>query len=201
MILPKNVAIVILAAGASSRMGRTKQLLPWKDTTLLGNAICKAKASDANSVVVVLGANATQIQIGITENDLEIVENKRWASGLGSSIACGTDFLIKKKNRPNGILIMLADQPLIDTAYLNAMMATFNPEQEVIIATAYENRAGVPALFSQNYYKKLTKLDDDSGAKKIIDRHIENVSILNLGQKTVDIDTKSDYEDLTKNWN
>ncbi len=201
MTLPKNVAIVILAAGASSRMGQPKQLLPWKDTTLLGNAIGKATASDAKSVVVVLGANATQIKKGITETALEIIENKRWASGLGSSIACGTDFLIKKRNRPNGILIMLADQPFIDTVYLNAMIATFNPDQEVIIATAYKNRAGVPALFSENFYKKLTKLDDDSGAKRIIDRYIENVSILELQQKTVDIDTKSDYEDLTKNFN
>ncbi len=199
MTLPKNIAIVILAAGASSRMGQAKQLLPWKDTTLLGNAIRKAKTSDANSVIVVLGANAESIRKEISENQIAIVENPIWASGLGSSIACGTDFLIKNKNRPNGILVMLADQPLIDTAYLNAMMAAFNPKQEMIIATAYEIRAGVPALFSKDYYKKLTKLDDDSGAKEIIHSQKENVVVLDFEQKTVDIDTKKDYENLTKN--
>ncbi len=201
MVSPKNIAILILAAGASSRMGRPKQLLPWQDTTLLGNAIRKAKASDAKTVIVVLGANAASIQNGITEKNIEIVKNMGWSSGLGSSIASGTDFLINKENKPNGILIMLADQPLIDTAYLNAMIAAFNPEQEVIVATAYENRAGVPALFSESYFKKLTKLDDDFGAKKIIDSQKENILVLDLGQRTVDIDTKSDYQKLNKNFN
>ena len=93
---------------------------------------------------------------------------------------------------------MLADQPLIDAAYLNTMMAGFNPRQEMIIATAYEDRAGVPALFSKDYFKKLAKLDDDFGAKKIMDRDKKKVSILDLGQITVDIDTKSDYEKLNE---
>lgn len=198
MALPKNIAVIILAAGASSRMGQAKQLLPWEDTSLLGNAIRKAKASDANSVVVVLGANAESIRKEISENQIEIVVNSFWASGLGSSIACGTEFLIQKNNKPNGILIMLADQPLVDTAYLNAMMAAFNSDQSVIVATAYENRAGVPALFSENYYKKLIKLDNDFGAKKIIDRQQEHILVLDLGKGTVDIDTKSDYENLIK---
>lgn len=191
----KNIAILILAAGASSRMGKVKQLLPWEDTDLLGNAIKNAKASNAKSVVVVLGAHVESIQNKITDKGVVIIENKNWRSGLGSSIACGTDFLIKSKNRTNGILIMLADQPLMDTSYLNAMMAAFNTEQETIIATAYKNRAGVPALFSTSYFNKLTKLDDDFGAKKIIDSS-EHVLVLNPGEKTIDIDTKSEYERL-----
>ncbi|SDE68396.1 molybdenum cofactor cytidylyltransferase [Pricia antarctica] len=198
MTFPKKIAIVILAAGASSRMGEAKQLLPWQDTTLLGNAIRNAKASHANSVTVVLGANAEAIRNEISESQIAIVENRGWASGLGSSIACGTIFLLRKKNKPKGILVMLADQPLIDPAYLNAMMAVFNPRQEMIIATAYEDRAGVPALFSKDYYKKLTNLDDDFGAKKIIDCDKKKVSILNFGKITVDIDTKSDYKKVNK---
>ncbi len=201
MGLTKNIAIILLAAGASTRMGQPKQLLPWKSTSLLGDAIRKAKTSKAKSVVVVLGANMESIRKEILENDVEIIENRYWESGLGSSIACGTDFLLKEKNKPNGILIMLADQPMIDTTYLNAMMAAFDQEQKVIIATAYENRAGVPALFPDNYYEELTKLDDDFGAKKIIDNYKENVSILDLGQITVDIDTISDYKKLNKGLN
>lgn len=219
MASSKNIAIIILAAGASSRMGQTKQLLPWEDTTLLGNAIYTANASDASSVVVVLGANAASIRnmvqnnfeerqdgnsygredkMEIREGRIEIIENQIWATGLGSSIARGTDFLLKKKNKPNGILIMLADQPLIDTGDLNTMMTAFNSGQETIVATAYENRAGVPALFSENYYWKLAKLDDDFGAKQILEHHEKNVMVLNLGRRTVDIDTKTDYENLMK---
>lgn len=199
MDFPENIAIIILAAGASSRMDETKQLLPWKDTTLLGNAIRKAKDSNAKSVIVVLGAHAESIRKKI-QDEVEIVENTSWASGLGSSIACGTEFLLKSENKTNGLLIMLADQPLIDTRYLNSMMAAFSPEQE-IIATAYNNRAGVPALFSASYFGKLTKLKDDFGAKKIIDSNDSDVLVLNPGNKTADIDTKSDYENIIKSKN
>ena len=200
MAFSKNIAIVILAAGASSRMGRAKQLLPWENTTLLGNAIRKAKASDANSVTVVLGANAESIRKELPGNQIEIVVNSLWAAGLGSSIACGTDFQIKKECTPNGILFMLADQPLVDTAYLNAMMAAFNTEQHTIIATAYDSRAGVPALFSKDHYEKLAKLSHDFGAKKIIESQDKNTMVLKLGKRILDIDTKTDYENLIKNF-
>lgn len=196
MGFPNNIAILILAAGASSRMGRIKQLLPWEDTTLLGNTIKNAKVSNAGMIVVVLGANAESICNAITETDISSVENPAWQSGLGSSIACGTEFLLKRDNKTNGILIMLADQPLIDVDYLNTMMAAFHPEQERIIATAYKSRAGVPALFSKSYFKKLSKLDDDFGAKKIIGDKNENVLILDPGNKAIDIDTKMEYDKL-----
>jgi molybdenum cofactor cytidylyltransferase len=122
MAAPKNIAILILAAGASSRMGRTKQLLPWQDTTLLGSAIRTARDSNAKSVAVVLGANAESIRGRVNvgrgvKTDADFVENTAWETGLGSSIACGTEFLIEKKIVYDGILIMLADQPLIDTEY------------------------------------------------------------------------------------
>lgn len=200
MDILQNIAILILAAGASSRMGKTKQLLPWEDTTLLGNAIRKAKDTNAKSVVVVLGAHAKSIRREVQEN-VDFVENTIWASGLGSSIACGTEFLMRKRNKTNGILIMLADQPLIDTPYLNSMMSAFDAGQKEIIATAYKNRAGVPALFAKSYFEKLTKLDDDFGAKKIIDRHDADVLVLDPGKKTVDIDTKSEYENIIKSKN
>src|SRR5680860_1232621 len=104
MTLPNNIAIVILAAGASSRMGQAKQLLPWEDTTLLGNAIRKAKASDANSVIVVLGANAESIRMEISESQIIIIENPIWASGLGTSIARGTCLLYTSPSPRDGLL-------------------------------------------------------------------------------------------------
>lgn len=192
----QNIAILILAAGASSRMGKTKQLLPWGSTTLLGNAIGNAKESNARTVIVVLGANSEAIQKEIEKNSIEILINTDWKSGLGSSIACGTEFLLKSSPIPDGILVMLADQPLIDTDYLNAMIGTFASHRKGIVATTYQNRAGVPALFAADYFKKMEKLGDDFGAKKIIASHRENVLEMAPGAKTIDIDTKSDYERL-----
>ncbi len=196
---PQHIAIVILAAGASSRMGRPKQLLPWEDTTLLGHAIRKAKDSVAKSVIVVLGAHAESIRNAII-GEVEILENTSWKSGLGSSIACGTDFLVKH-TKADGVLIMLADQPLVGTSYLNSMMGAFDTEEKGIIATAYPHNVGVPALFAASYFDRLVKLADDYGAKKIIDKHDADVLVLDPGNKMVDIDTKREYENLINSKN
>lgn len=202
----QNIAILILAAGASSRMGRTKQLLPWNDTTLLGNAIQNAAASNAGCVVVVLGANAKLIRKRIIQknypsNKIQIIENTEWQSGLGSSIACGTKSLLKTHPHTEGILVMLADQPLIDTTYLNAMLTAFekngnNFEGSNGVATAYKNKAGVPALFPESYFEELAALHDDFGAKEIINRPKASFLVLEPGDKIRDIDTKSDYKNL-----
>ena len=192
----QNIAIVVLAAGASSRMGDTKQLLPWRDTTLLGQALKTAKDSAADSVTLVLGANAEEIRKGIPEKQIDITVNSRWQSGLGSSIACGMKFLLEKNKALKGILIMLADQPLIDTAYLNTMIAEFGKVGKQIIATSYKRRAGVPAIFGPPYFQSLKQLEDDFGAKHIIDSNPDQVLVLEPGDKTVDIDTKSEYKNL-----
>ncbi|MGB7392988.1 MAG: nucleotidyltransferase family protein [Pricia sp.] len=217
----ENIAIILLAAGASSRMGDTKQLLPWGKTTLLGHAIQTAKDSAAQSVVVVLGANAKAIRKEIGDysrdgtpteekpsrrnengdNQAEFVENTDWQSGLGSSISCGIRYIQEKTLVYDAALVVLADQPLIDTEYLNSMMESFVSTQNGIIATAYEKRAGVPALFSQSYFEKLQGLNDDQGAQKIINDPDQAAFVLNPENKTVDIDTKSEYHKLIERLN
>ncbi|MGS0528175.1 nucleotidyltransferase family protein [Zobellia nedashkovskayae] len=106
--MPHRIAILILAAGASTRMGQPKQLLPWKDTTLLGHAIQTVKSTDAIEVVTVLGANAKLIQSQIKE-EVIFIQNTDWQSGLGGSIACGTEWLLQSNIEFDGILITLAD--------------------------------------------------------------------------------------------
>ena len=195
MAASKDIGILILAAGASSRMGEPKQLLPWEDTTLLGNAIQTAEACGTNNVTVVIGANAANIQKQLVQCTIQIVVNTEWQTGLGSSIACGTKFIMQSKPDTEAIVVMLADQPLIDTAYLNIMLAAYGKNGQGV-ATAYNKKAGVPALFPKSYFEKLLTLDDDYGAKTIINSPKENFLVLEPGLRTRDIDTKSDYEDL-----
>ncbi|SIS74018.1 molybdenum cofactor cytidylyltransferase [Zobellia uliginosa] len=192
---PHRIAILILAAGSSSRMGKPKQLLPWHDTTLLGHAIRTAKASKAIRALTVLGANAKKIRTETTEA-FAFTENTAWESGMGSSIAHGAASLMASDKDIEGILIMLADQPLIKESYLNLLIDHSIRHKDKIIATTYKHRAGVPALFPKPYFEALLKLNKDFGAKQLLQEEENQVIRLSAGQNIIDIDTSEDYERL-----
>jgi len=190
-----NIAILILAAGAASRMGSIKQLLPWKTTTLLGNAITNAKTI-TNNVYVVLGANAQEIK-NKTVAEVTYINNSDWSSGLGSSIACGVEAIVNK-GQYAGVLIMLADQPLVDVNYINKLIDLFTKNDKGIIATNYGKKMGVPVIFNKTYFKELRNLKNDFGAKYILKNYNEDIISINPNGKEKDIDTPDDYQELLK---
>lgn len=194
----KKLPVLILAAGASSRMGRPKQLLPWKNTTLLDHAIANARASKCSDVFVVLGANHGQIRSALTGKDFEVIVNPHWEKGLGSSIALGTEYLVDQKRDYDGVLLMLADQPLIDTAYLNSLIDLYYGGSNSIVGTRYGKGTGVPALLDKIHFDELKDLGEDTGAKAIIRRAGSRVLALDPQKKAVDIDTEAEYKTLIK---
>lgn len=189
-----NIVILILAAGASSRMGSIKQLLPWKNTTLLGNAIETAKKVSTD-VYVVLGASAEEIKSTVKE-EVHFVINKDWENGLGSSIAYGVETIANNNKNYEGVLVMLADQPFINNNYLKELILLFKTKDKGIIATNYGSQVGVPVLFSVNYFNELQQLNKDFGAKNILKKYNEDVLKIQSKGKEKDIDTPEDY----KNW-
>lgn len=192
-----NIAIVILAAGASKRMGTPKQLLKWGNESLLSHAITKALHVQASEVIVVLGANHGSIEKEIKQFPITILKNKNWEEGLGKSIACAAKYVKESKPEINALLITLADQPLIDSVFLDNIIHKFSQSQNQIIATAYENgKNGVPVLFDSCYFEELSKLSDDNGAKHLLKKYEFSVKSLELQQEYLDIDSKEDYEFL-----
>jgi len=108
----QNIALLILAAGESRRMGnKIKQLLPWKNTTLLGNAINQAKKTEVRDIFVVLGANIKEIKTTLDDESITILENNNWKSGMGSSIVTGIRHLNSSNHKYDGALVILTDQP------------------------------------------------------------------------------------------
>lgn len=197
--MTKNkTAILILAAGASQRMGKIKQLLPWKNTTLLGNAIAQAKGIKSIAIFVVLGANACEIKEEIDFTDIQILENLNWKNGLGSSLAISVSEIDKLYVNYNTLLVILADQPLIDTKYLENLLVLFNTSGKKIAATQYKNGVGVPAIFSDHYFEALKKLNVDFGAKALLKKYIEDVASNSPKGKEKDVDTWEDYQNLIK---
>lgn len=194
-----KLAVLLLAAGSSSRMGVPKQLLKWNNTTLLQHTINTVKQIKQDEVALVLGANFENIKSKIDTTELTVIYNENWEKGLGNSIACGINQIIKSVQQIDNVLIMLADQPLIDSNYLNEMIETqlLNPDK--IICTSYQNkRLGVPAIFNKIYFKELSELNHDKGAKDLLNKNSDNILFLDGTYVISDIDTMEDYEALYK---
>lgn len=192
-----------MAAGASRRIKGIKQLLPWKNSNFLLETIRTVKESNADSVYVVLGANAETIMsvCNLEEKKTKIFLNPDWSLGLGNSISFGVKKLIESSSLPDGILICLADQPLLSATYLDSLISNFKNNTSKIIATNYGNKAGVPALFPKLLYPKLVLLEGDQGAKDLL--NISNVEMVQLdpGLQSIDIDTKQEYNRLIQQTN
>ena len=178
-------------------MGEPKQLLPWKNTFLLNHVINTASQLDNSESYIVLGANYQLIKSKLGHDNVNIIQNNNWELGLGSSIAFGITSIMKSENKFDGVLIMLSDQPLINSNYLKTLSRKFESGNNQIIASTYETKKiGVPALFDKIYFDELSKLNEDKGAKKVIVNYIDNVITIDANQLFTDIDTQEEYKKL-----
>ncbi|MCD2257745.1 nucleotidyltransferase family protein [Psychroserpens luteolus] len=190
-----KVAILILAAGSSNRMGTAKQLLTIGHTTLIGKSIETALQSNAKEVFCVLGANAEKIRKSITSYNVDIIINTNYNNGLSSSIIAGLDHI--ENLNFDAVLITLADQPRIDVNHLNVLIDSFNQNPSKISASDYQDNNGVPAIFPKTYFKQLKRLEGDKGAKNVLNSNNQNVIKVNCNT-LLDIDTQQDYLDFLK---
>lgn len=195
-----KLAVLILAAGNSSRMGVSKQLLKWKESNLLQHSINTVKKLNTHNFVV-LGANYSNIKPKIDDKSICVLNNQNWQKGLGNSIAFGIKYIQESLPIFDNVLLMLADQPLIDAHFLNQMIETHKLNPKKIICTSYQNeRLGVPAIFNKIYFDDLMQLNNDKGAKELLKTYTIDVIAINGGVVIRDIDTLAEYEDLYKQY-
>ncbi|MDO6675313.1 nucleotidyltransferase family protein [Tenacibaculum sp. 1B UA] len=192
----QKTAILILAAGNASRMGKIKQLLSYKNTTLLEWTIEQAQKSVIKNVFCVLGANKETIEKELTTNAIEIIYNPNYKNGLSTSIVIGIDFL--QKHNFDSALIMLADQPHITSEYLNSLIEVSKNNPSKIITSSYQGSLGVPTVFPKGYFSDLLNLKGDKGAKNFLLENNNNIIKINSSQNLLDIDTPEDYQYLLK---
>ncbi len=197
-MLTTDCAIIILAAGNSSRLGASKQLLLFKNKTLLQRTIDEAVATGIGEIVVVMGANYQNILSSLSDKNIHVVFNERWQQGITSSIQGGLSALLAKQPHLSSVIVMLCDQPFVSSGLLEEMMAKKTATGKGIIACEYEETAGVPALFSSVYFDALLSLQGTDGAKKIINSYKDDVAVISFPKGAIDIDTQGDYEDLVK---
>ena len=190
-----KIGVIILAAGASSRMkGEPKQLLQFQGKTLLRRAAETALQAEFYKTIVVLGANQENFRQEIEDLPLEIAVNEDWESGISSSIKKGLAAILKEN--PDAVIFMLCDQPFISVEVLRRLQDAFIETKKPIAASKYENTIGVPALFAREIFGELRNLKDDEGAKKVIVEDLNRTALVDVPEAAFDVDTLRDYEKL-----
>jgi molybdenum cofactor cytidylyltransferase len=191
-----DLAIIILAAGQSSRMGQPKQLLVYESITLLERTLQVASEVAGDNVCVVIGANATLILQQVPKVAGMCVFNDKWKDGMGTSIALGLQSILNLYPAIKTVIIMAADQPFVTSEHLKQMIRHKEESGKPIVASAYQDAVGIPALFDQTFFKDLLDLETDKGAKDIILSHDQQVARLALPGGEIDIDTPEQFDSL-----
>jgi molybdenum cofactor cytidylyltransferase len=194
-----NIGTIVLAAGASSRMGRSKQLLEIEGEPLLCRCIKIALAVNTDNVVVILGANEKPHREIIGQLPVHIISNYYWKTGMGSSIKTGLNYLIQSDGQLDGVIILVCDQPSLSVEHLRKLIDSFNVTKKPIVASGYSNSSGVPVLFGRSFFSNLLLLSDDQGAKKIVNQFPDQVETIDFPNGSVDLDTEEDYQNYLKN--
>ena len=193
-----SCGIVILAAGASTRLGKPKQLLQYHGKTLLNHAVNEAINAKADAVVVILGKNADLFKDEINNEKIRVVINKDWEEGMASSVRLGLDTLLKIRPYMDAVIFMVCDQPHVSSSILNELITTQQKTTRQIVTCNYGESIGPPALFHKKYFRELATLNGDVGAKNIIQQNMHDVATIQFPEGKIDIDTEEDYEALKK---
>ncbi len=189
-----NISLILLAAGSSSRLGQSKQMLPVAGVPLLEHAAKTALASGVKDIIVILGANEQPHLNAIQTLPVTTIANHYWKSGIGSSIKSGLNYLIRKSPDTEAVILMVCDQPSLTSQHLRNLIETFNQTKAPIVASRYANTLGVPALFARSFFTNLLMLRDEQGAKKLIEQFQTQVKPVDFPEGSIDIDTQEDYQ-------
>jgi molybdenum cofactor cytidylyltransferase len=196
--LKSNSAIIILAAGSSSRMGRSKQLLEIDKIPLLRKTVSTVLACNSEKIYVVIGSNADSHKTVIADLPVQIVLNEEWSKGMGSSLKKGLASAMSVSPGLAGVIVTVCDQPLLKSQHLNKIFLKYLETGKEIVASRYGGTAGVPTFFSKELFTELMNLQDQHGAKKIIERHPDQLEMVDFPGGEIDLDKIEDYYQFLK---
>ena len=191
-----GMAALVLAAGASSRLGQPKQLVRFQGERLMDRAIRLAQEAGAVPVFVVLGANFELMLEALAdspsgpENGVRILINKAWRSGMSSSLRLGAT--AAERAGADDLLVMGCDQPSVTAQHLRALCEA--SKREHAVASYYWQRRGIPALFPAFAFHALQDLSGDTGARELLQD--DAVLTVPLPGGEFDVDTPEDLERL-----
>lgn len=190
--------IVLLAAGEGRRFGGIKQLAPIGGQPMLRGAVQVAQGTGL-AVIVVTGAHAANTEPLLSDLCVDVVRNEHWPEGMGSSLATGMRHALVHYPHASGVLVCLADQPLIDAAALHALIDHHARRPAQIVATSHDGKAGPPALFPHDCFPALLACSGDHGARALLVAEAKRVTVLDHAG-SVDVDTPADLVRAREAW-
>jgi CTP:molybdopterin cytidylyltransferase MocA len=190
------IGAVLLAAGCASRYGAPKQLIPVAGIPMARRAAQTAMQCTARTVVVT-GAYRTEVECCLGDLDIELAFNSAWRRGMGGSIACGVERLLRLDPGTGACLVMLADQPLVTVADLASLIDAHRHHRHRIIASGYDGGTrGAPCLFPRRNLEELLSLQGPGGARSVLRAHPDEVHSVANPHACIDIDTPEDSRQL-----
>lgn len=194
-----RVAGLVLAAGASTRMERPKQMLQIGDFSLLDGILGESLASELDLVILILGYHAQEIKEGLKTDlhypKLKIIENKNYRDGISSSIIAG---LSEVEEDHDQVMIILADMPHITSNIINLLLHQYLASGLPLGAIKIKENRSHPVIFDRRFYEKLHLLRGDMGARELFLKFPDQVCLVEPKEdiNDMDIDTMRDYLDL-----
>ncbi len=188
----QGLAGLLLAAGPSTRLGRPKQVVLYRELTLVAHVVNQALAYCGAGLVVVTGAHHEQVITALDGLPVEAVYNPDWREGMGSSVRTGATQIDPDCQ---AIMLMLCDQPMINRADFSSLVNAWVSRPERIAAAEYADTCGVPAIFPMSFRQDLMSLKGDQGGKQIINR-AQCISTVKIPSAEFDVDTPDDLGNL-----
>lgn len=193
----RDVAAVVLAAGASTRLGTPKQLLRFNGESLVRGAVRAVLEAGCAPVVVVVGDLAARLDDELDGLEVVTAQNEQSSLGLGTSIRCGVEGVLSARGDIAAVVLLACDQPFVDAQTITTLIDAWRRSDKRIAASQYADTAGIPALFSRACFDALLALPNDSGAKPLITSHLNDTVLVSFARGEIDIDIPADIARLT----
>jgi molybdenum cofactor cytidylyltransferase len=188
-----SVAAIVLAAGRSRRMGQPKMVLPWGDTTVIGQVVWVLHQSPIKDVVVVTGGARRQVEAALSGSAVKLVFNPRFAQEeMLVSLQLGLRAL---ENDVEAALVVLGDQPQIKVGVVQSILDRYRARQAPLVVPSFQMRRGHPWLVERKLLKSILELRSDRTLRDFLNQNADQIDYLVVDTPSVllDLDTPQDY--------